>query len=143
MSRIYAKYVGWRNRPQPLAKRAGPNIAKTVILRRPPGRRRIYCSIGSSPCDFHMSIPERRHVCLQRGTDAAKDPSTPLRMTCVTTNPNRWQPGFRYPGQTRTRSLIEATFRTLSLRIPQLLDSSDSYLKMRLTDGISSPRYPM
>ena len=30
--------------------------------RQAPGRRRIYCGIGSSPCDLHVSIPERQHV---------------------------------------------------------------------------------
>ena len=77
------------------------------------------------PCDFHVSIPERRHIRLQRGTEAAKDSSTPLGVTCVAINTDRWQPGFRYPGQTRTRSRIEAAFRTIYLRIPRFLDSSD------------------
>ena len=36
----------------------------------------------------------------------------------------RWQPGFRYPGQTRTKSPIESTFRTSSPRIPRFLDSN-------------------
>ena len=51
-----------------------------------PGRRRIYCSIGSSPCDLHVSIPERQHIRLQRETEAATDASTSLRMTCIGTN---------------------------------------------------------
>lgn len=31
--------------------------------------------------------------------------------------------GFHYPGQTRTKSPIKATFRYSSLRIPRFLDS--------------------
>ncbi len=91
-----------------------------------PGRRRIYCSMKSSPCDSHITIPERQHVRPQRGTEAAGDASTPLNMTCVTTNTNRWQPGFRNPGQARINSPIEAAFRTSSTRISRFLDTSDT-----------------
>ena len=37
--------------------------------------------MGSSPSGFHESIHERQHIRLQRGTVAAKDASTLLRMT--------------------------------------------------------------
>ena len=128
---------GGDSRPQPLAKRVGPALAKTVIQRRPPGRRRIYCSIGSSTRDFHVSIPERQHVRLQRATEAARDFSTPLRMTCVATNTDCWPPGFRFPGQTRTKSPIEAAFRTLSLKIPRFLDSNVHYSSRMASAGFS------
>ena len=101
-------------------------LSLSKCRRVPTGRRRIYCSIGSSPSGFHVSIPERQHVSLKRATDAAGDASTPIRMKCVTTNTNRWQPGLRYPGQTRTKPPIEAAFRTSSLRIPRFLDSSEA-----------------
>ena len=80
-------------------RRRNTSVTRKSTLPRRAGRRRIYCSIGSSRCDFYVSIPERQHVRLQRGTEAAKDIATPLRMTCDATNVNPWQPGFRYPGQ--------------------------------------------
>ena len=57
---------------------------------------------GIIPFGLHVSMPERQHVRPQRGTEAVKDASTLLRMTCIATNVNPWQPGFRYRGQTRT-----------------------------------------
>ncbi len=98
---------------------------QTAIRGRYPGRRRIYCSIGASARVLHVSIPKRQHVRPQRGTEAANDASTALRMTCVAANNDRWQPCFRYPDQTRPKSRIESTLRTLSARFPRFLDSSD------------------
>ena len=45
---------------------------------------------------MHVSISERQHICLQRGTNATKDASTPLRMTCVSTNTDRCQAWFSF-----------------------------------------------
>ena len=75
--------------------------------------------------NLQVSIPERQHVSPQRGTEAANDASTPLGMTCTATNANPRQPGFRFMGQTGTKSPIEPTFRTSIARIPRFLDNTD------------------
>ena len=47
---------------------------------------------------LHVSISERQHVRPQRRTEAAKDSSNPVGMTCITANANPWQPGFGWTG---------------------------------------------
>ena len=82
-------------------RRRNTSVTRKSTLPCRAGRRRIYCSMGSSPFGLHVSKPERQHVRPWRGTEAVRDASTLLKMTCIATNVNPWQPGFRYPGQPR------------------------------------------
>ena len=66
--------------PEEACVRIRRNMSVTRKSRQPcsAGRRRIYCSMGSSQFDLHVAILERQHVRLQRGTEAAKEASTLL-----------------------------------------------------------------
>ena len=54
--------------------------------------------MGSTQCNYHVATPERQHVRLHRETEAAKDSTTPLRMTYVSTNTDRWKTWFPLSG---------------------------------------------
>ena len=76
-----------------------------------------------------------QRACATRPIENTGDASTLLRMTCIATNANPWQPGFRYRGQTRTLSPIESTFRTSSPGIPRFLDCSGMQRKQNALDS--------
>ena len=117
--------------PAVIQRRPGCNVPEThPLLVRPdchpelvPRPTKDLLQHGIIPFGLHVSIPERQHVRLQRGTEAAKDTSTPFGTTCIAANANPWQPGFRCPGQSRPSSPIESTFRTSSPRTLRFLNS--------------------